>query len=202
MIILLGFIKTGSSSFQHLFNKLGLNTIQWYIPPYNNKNIKTTNTFIGHIIKQNKANDLPLLTGLTNYGGITQIDVCLSEELNYWPQVKDYEQLYNENKDAIFILNYRQPEKILNSILKWGSLYNRIIKYNKEILDTYEGNTYKKKLLTHIKQHYKNILEFFNKNPESKFIFYDIEKDNITKLNKYIDTKGLQFPHKNINASK
>ena len=35
----------------------------------------------------------------------------------------------------------------------------------------------------------------------SKFITYDIEKDNVNKLNKYIDTKDItELPHENKNT--
>ena len=36
----------------------------------------------------------PLLEGFAKDDCITQMDVCLSEELCYWPQVVDFEQLY------------------------------------------------------------------------------------------------------------
>ena len=48
--------------------------------------------------------------------------------------------------------------------------------------------------------HYKNIEEFFSLHPNAKFISYDIENDNISKLKKYIDLKEIQdFPKENIN---
>ena len=43
------------------------------------------------------------------------MDVCVNTKHCYWPQIVDYRQIYNENKDAIFILNKRDPKKILNS---------------------------------------------------------------------------------------
>jgi len=57
----------------------------------------------------------PLLNDFLNTDVITQMDVCNDENNNYWPQITDYEQLYNENPDSIFILNKREPRKLLSS---------------------------------------------------------------------------------------
>jgi hypothetical protein len=44
----------------------------------------------------------------------------------------------------------------------------------------------------------KGIETFFALKPEAKFLIYDIEKDNIDKLQQYIDIKNItEFPHTN-----
>lgn len=184
MIILLGFPKSGTTSFQYLFQQLGLKSVHWTYK----------NSYVGTIIKKNKKNKLPLLTGFDGIEAITQMDVCISNNDNYWPQLTDYKQLYEENKDAIFILNKRNPEKILNSFKKWNNLHARIYKYNPELIKNKNDCGF----IDYVNNFYNDVENFFNSNFESKFIIYDIENDNLNKLKKYIDTKNINdFPHKN-----
>jgi hypothetical protein len=188
MIILVGFPKTGTSSFQNLFVLLGYKSIH---------HTTFEGKYIGSIIKQNKNNKLPLLTSLEKYDCITQIDVCVSNEDCYWPQIVDYKQLYYENKEAIFILNKRNPIKLLSSFKRWYNLYERFYNYNPEIINnkTDEG------FINFVNDHYKNVEDFFNSEKNSKFIVYDIDNDNINKLKKYIDIKNISvFPKKNVNS--
>ena len=54
------------------------------------------------------------------------MDVCLDKNTSYWPQIIDYKQLYKENPDSIFILNKRNPEKILNFTQKLKNIFQNI----------------------------------------------------------------------------
>lgn len=191
MIILLGFPKSGTTSFQTLFEALGYNSIHWNIV-LNSEHFK-----IGTIIKQNKERNLPLLYDI-NVDCITQMDICISESECYWPQITDYEQLYLENPDTIFILNRRDPFKLLSSLKRWFSYDKRILKFNPELLNQ-EITDDDMKILDLIYRHYFNIESFFK---DKKFIDFDIEKDDISKLNVYIDTKSFSFPKENENNIK
>jgi len=190
MIILLGFPKSGTTSFHELFKTLGYNSYHWkkkYIP-------------IGLLIKNNKLNNLPLLNDFNKDDCITQMDICISNELSYWPQITDYEQIYNENPDSIFILNKRDPSKILASFKKWNNpiFLTRLYMYSSELIQdkTDEG------FINFVINHYNNIENFFKSKPQNKFIIYDIENDNINKLSKYIDIKDIkEFPHENHNLA-
>lgn len=190
MIILLGFPKSGTSSFQKLFIELGYKSYHWRT---NNK------IYIGTMINKNKQMNKPLLNDFLNTDVITQMDVCINKNNNYWPQITDYEQLYNENPDSIFILNKRDPIKLLSSFKRWRKLYERLIRYNPELLN----NTTDKSFIDFVIQHYTNIETFFSKFPNSKFITFDIENDKLDKLNKYIDLKQIkEFPHEKKNSIK
>lgn len=138
----------------------------------------------------------PLLNDFLNTDVITQMDVCIDENNNYWPQITDYEQLYNENPDSIFILNKRDPRKILSSFKNWNKLHERLIRYNPELLNNITDESF----IDFVIKHYTNIETFFSKLPNSKFITFDIENDKLDKLNKYIDLKQIkQFPQENKN---
>lgn len=69
--------------------------------------------FIGTLVKNNKINKKPLLCDFLDTDVITQMDVCISKDHNYWPQIVDYKQIVKENPDSIFILNKRDPYKLL-----------------------------------------------------------------------------------------
>jgi hypothetical protein len=189
MILLIGFPKSGTSSFQELFIKLGYMSVHW----------TCDKGYIGMLIKQNKIKKIPLLTGLHKYDSITQMDVCISKRENYWPQLTDYKQLYYENKNAIIILNKRCPEKILSSFKQWGNFDKRMYNYNPELID----NKTDKGFIDFVEKHYSDVEAFFNSIPEAKFIVYDIENDTIDKLTKYIDIKDISvFPKCNVNKNK
>ena len=89
MIILLGFPKSGTRSFTLLFEKLGMcsHVYHW----------KKDNEYIGKIINDNKINKKLLLDGFEKDDCITQLDVCTSEELNFWPQITDFKKLYSSS---------------------------------------------------------------------------------------------------------
>jgi hypothetical protein len=178
MILLLGLPKSGTSSFDKLFEILGYNSYHWEIKK----------KYIGNIIQNNKKNNLPLLNGFSSTDCITQMDVCVSSEFCYWPQIVDYEQLYFENKDAIFILNTRDPVKILQSFKKWHGLYNRIRVYNPELIEKDTDEDF----IMFVNSHYNRIRQFFLSKPDAKFIEYHIENDKLDKLAQFIDLKGIQ----------
>lgn len=184
MIILLGFPKSGTSSFQKLFTDLGYKSFHW----------KKGGHFIGTLIKHNKATNRPLLSGFAASDCIAQMDVCVDADNAYWPQLTDYQQLYQENPTALFILNKRSPESLLSSFKRWGNLNARLQKYNPEIL--HDGSD--EAFLALVRTHYANVAEFFAARP-AKFIAYDIEKDPVQKLGKYLDLKGIKaFPKMNV----
>jgi hypothetical protein len=186
MILLVGFPKSGTTSFQELFSKLGYKSIHW----------QCKEGYIGMIIKRNKINKVPLLTGLEKYDSITQMDVCSSASENYWPQLIDYKQLYYENKDAVIILNKRCPEKLLSSFKRFKEYDKRLYKYNPELI----ANKSDEGFIEFVEKHYNDVETFFNSIPEAKFIVYDIENDTIDKLKKYIDIKNISvFPKCNVN---
>jgi hypothetical protein len=187
MIILLGFPKSGTTSFQTLFEALG----------YNAYHQNVGKAYIGNMIYENKQANKLLLSDFLETDVITQMDVCRDKNNAYWPQVIDYKQLYNENQNSIFILNKRDPTKLLSSFKRWNDLHERLIKYNPELLDNNSDEAFKNFVI----KHYLDIEGFFSQYPNSKFITFDIENDDLDKLRKYIDLKNIkEFPHVNKNT--
>lgn len=186
MILLIGFPKSGTSSFQVLFENCGYKSLHW----------KYNDNYIGMIIKNNKENKRPLLYGFDDVDCITQMDVCMSANDCYWPQITDYKQLYHENKNAIFILNKREPNDLLRSFKQRHSLDQRLYKFNPELVEDKTDIGF----VNFVNNHYKNVECFFSSVQNAKFIVYDLYSDNIDKLKPYIDLKNqTQFPKVNVN---
>ena len=184
MILLIGLPKSGTTSFNALFTSLGYRTYHW----------RKGGDFIGTLIRGNKQNRRPLLEGFKPEDCITQMDVCVSEEHSYWPQVVDYERLYFENPQAVFILNKRDPQRILASFKKWSDYDQRLYRFNPELVETKTDDGF----IRFVEDHYQKIEAFFAAHPNSKFISYDVETDRLEKLRRYIDIMNFDaFPHKN-----
>ncbi len=195
MTILLGFPKSGTTSFHNLFKSIG---IESYHQNYRR-------AIIACEIYKNYRRQKPLFCFIKrlNNTAITQLDICHSNTKNLWPQITLYEEIYTQYKDSIFILNTRNPENILSSFKRWiylnKSYFERFILYNYDMIKDLEGNNDEEKFIKLINIHYENIRIFF-KNKNAKFIEFDIEHDNISKLSKYINLKGInKFPHSNKN---
>lgn len=154
MIILLGFPKSGTSSFQKLFTDLG------YKSYHHIKNRK----YIGTLIKNNKYKykNKPLLSDFNKNDCITQMDVCIDENNAYWSQIIDYKQIYSENSESIFILNKRNPIKLLSSFSRWNSYDQRLYNYNSELFndDIFKGIKMDEALIKLFNIHYNNIETF------------------------------------------
>ena len=189
MIILLGMPKSGTSSFQELFINLGYNSYHW----------KKGNKYIGKMIENNKKNNKQLLCDFLDTDVITQMDICINKNNCYWPQIVDYKQIINENPDAIFILNKRNPEELLSSFKRWNNFLNRLFTYNSEIIT----NKTDKGFIEFVNKFYLEIELYFKENQNLKFISYDINNDKVEKLKKYIDIpKNYTFPKVNVNNKK
>ena len=186
MIILVGLPKSGTSSFQKLFELLCYNSYHW---------IKN-NKFIGMMIYNNKINSKPLLNDFLDTDVITQMDICITSTECYWPQISDYKQLYKENPESIFILNKRNPEELLSSFKRWNKFDERLFKYNPELISDKTDIGF----INFVNNFYTEIEYFFSLHPDSKFLTYDINNDKIEKLKKYIDIKEIkEFPKENVN---
>ena len=197
MIILLGFPKSGTTSFTWLFNKLHMKSFHW--------TFRNDTDYIGNWIKKMKNRNEKLLSFIPekyyHNCAVTQMDICINKNDAYWPQLVDYKQLYEEYPDAIFILNMRDNEDILRSMKKWNNYDERLLKYNPELVIDFDGSN-DEKIKKLINKHFYDVKLFFQNKPEAKFLSYHIIHDDISKLNKYIDTKDLLFPEVNKNNKK
>jgi len=174
MILLIGFPESYNYDFHKLFQKLGYVSIHESLDIYPHQ-------YIGSIIKYNIQAGLPLLQGFEKYDAITKMDICISDHEAYWPQLLHYKELYYENKNALFILNKRNPLDILYNFKK-KRLDKKLYRFNPNIID----NTTNEGFIHYVYNYYQEIESFFDSQPNSHFLSYDVDKDPIEKLLEYI----------------
>lgn len=195
LIILIGFPKCGTSSFNKLFTLLKFKTYHW----------KYGTKFIGELINNNFKNQKRLLSFLDKdiesscpYVCLTQMDLHLNDKKGFFPQQTHIDQLYHENRDALFILNYRSPERLLRSFKKWGAYDRRFMDYTPELFQNIDcGLSDDERVLKMITNHYDMMIQYFSDKP-CKFVKFDIENDSISILSEFIDLKDYKYlPHEN-----
>lgn len=173
MIILLGFPKSGTTSFHHLFQEIGLSSIHWRVKFNKRKSSK----YIGKVIRDNFQKEINPLSGLKErYDCITQMDYLDNEIGGYFPQVELLSEIYKHNPDDIYILNKRDVKEIVRSMKKWNNMYKRFFECyperRHENLEDIINNHY---------DYVRNLLK------DANFIEYDINIDTIDKLRRFID---------------
>ena len=195
LVILLGFPKSGTSSFQKLFSDLGYKSYHW----------NSEKGYVGVIIRENITSGRKPFSGFYSDDdedvAFTQMDICVSPKENVWPQMDYLNEIYEEYPHAVYILNYRKPERIAKSFRRWGDLMPRFRKYNSHLfLDkNEENNDFEFEGIVYT--HFENVNRFFSEK-DAKFVVYDIENDELEKISKYVDIKGItRFPHENKNKS-
>jgi hypothetical protein len=179
MIIVIGLPKSGTTSFNYLFQQLGYNTIHSH-----NEN---HSIIVGELIELAYKNNKPLLYYVEEKGinVISELSYSMPNK-KYWPQFNYINDIIDNYEDIIYILNRRD---ITNHIkcLKYFNIDNIIL----------DDNNFDMSIENVIEDFYisiKNKLIGLNR----KFIEYDIDIDNIDKLKEYIDIKEITtFPHIN-----
>lgn len=179
MIIVIGLPKSGTTSFNYLFQQLGYNTIHSH-----NEN---HSIIVGELIELAYKNNKPLLYYIEEQGinVISELSYSLNKK-KYWPQFNYINDIIETYEDNIYILNKRD----ITNHIKCLKHFN----IDKIILD---DNNFDMSIENVIENFYisiKNKLVGLNR----KFIEYDIDIDNIDKLKEYIDIKEITtFPHIN-----
>lgn len=179
-IFIIGFGRTGTRYLHYFFKKNNLKSIHW-----DNRNLVST---FEKNIKENK----PLL-----YNGFTQ-DIKVNSEcsyenalvfsdfcddiLNKYPS--DYYKILDKQyPNSKFILSYRHINNWIASKFKperYKHILNQLLyhKCNEKELEIILREKYEK--------HYDDVLNYF-KDRKDDLIIFDIEKDNINKLIKFLE---------------
>jgi len=178
-IILIGFPKAGTSSFHKSFTSAG-------IPSYHQFLYKKSNV-IGKILLDNFSNNANILKGFPEQSfALTEINFT-SIGQSFWPQLNYdlLQQLLEEDKSVHFILNYRDPTKLINSMKRWhNNFHYRLIKNDIPGLPCGKGKT-DSELQDWVRNHYELVRNKFSKS--DRYIELNIE-DNLVreKLSKFL----------------
>lgn len=175
---LIGLPRAGTTSFHDLFLRLRLKSAYY----------TGSQGLISDLIFNAKKEGLPMMHSLQHYHAISKMDHNTPNENYkcYYPQIEDLERLYEENKNATFILNYRELDTHFDSLSKTEVGLN-ILRHCRHFLN-FGG------LKQLIKTHNARVRKFFAERPEAKFVEFHIEHANMSVLAPYLDTKGLKFP--------
>lgn len=170
-IFIIGFPKSGTTSLHKAFLESGLIS---YHQHYDKKKQ------IGDLLYKNYFETGNSFSSFTTPIAVTQADY-IKGQIAVYPQL-DY-NLLNSNfkQDNIkFILNYRNPKKIINSIDRWNNnARQRIINANIPGLPSgYGKNDYE--IETWINTHFRHCRQNFASNKD-KFLEIDIEDNDVKK---------------------
>lgn len=136
-----------------------------------------------------------------NINCFTQMD---AGQLSFFPQITHYKLLNEQYPKSLFILMIRNITNHIRSIDNWktskGNLRQRYIDGNFPYLPSGKGKT-DQEMRWWIQRHYGNVTQYFKRFP-NRFLLYNIEKDKVDKIKKFIGCDGdYQFPHKHWNVN-
>ncbi len=175
-VILLGLPKCGLTSFKETFREAGCNVAHW-------KNEK--GEYIGELMNRAYLEKKPLLHYVSEYNAFTQMEV-IDRESNYciFPKTMFFKELYEQNPDALFILNYRPVFNHVRSIINWNNMQERLAHFG--IINLAEW----------IAVHNYTIRNFFKDKPN--FIQFNIETETIKKIS---DVLGIPLKWHHLNKT-
>jgi hypothetical protein len=192
-IILVGLPKCGTTSFHQFLRKLSYKSAHFRAP-----GVVAGRAIVGELILRAKSEGLPMLHYLGQFDAITEMAKAgkpVYDRACYFPQAEDLETLFDQNQDALFILNSRDVGKHAKSMSMFP-YYGKFLQYF--CPDYLPGNatmTFLDRYHQFISEHNQRVREFFASRPESKFIEFKIEDGDTSLFKPYFDPGNELFPH-------
>jgi hypothetical protein len=169
-LMVIGFPKSGTTSLTQALEASGLKAAHWRLP---------SGKYVGHVIYGAVAMGRDPFFHLKRFDAVTQADVCLPEQkLCLWPNL-DFAVLRairRAHPECLFLLNYRRPEAICDSIAKWHDLQWRLRVSNIPGLPKGLGGK-RQHLMSWIENHYDACRNYFAH--DDKFLEIDIESAEV-----------------------
>ena len=169
-LMAIGFPKSGTTSLTRSLETSGLKAAHWQDDKYR---------FVGQLIYHAVVNGLDPFAHLQGYDAVTQADVCLPRRgMNYWPNL-DFAVLRairRAHPTCLFVLNYRRPEAICESLMNWRGMQTRLERSEIPGLPAGAGAT-REQLMTWIENHFDACRAYFA--TDDHFIEIDIESPDV-----------------------
>lgn len=193
-VFLVGLPKCGTASFHHLFQYLGYKSIH--------HKVNRQPLYTGHIMKANHANGKPLVSGevLEKYQAFSQLDSAENDDF-VCPQRDMLVQLIQENPTAYFILNTRDIDKHIASVMNWdGQSKVRTLDRLGIVPMTLSEAENVRAMGDWIEGHNQYVRTVFTEQfPNVKFMEVRIDDPKINEtLRDFFGCSKLFFPHSNM----
>jgi hypothetical protein len=165
-LMVIGFPKSGTTTITRAVEASGFKAAHWQDP---------RGRYFGALIYHAGLNGLDPFAHMQGYDAVTQADVCMpGRGINFWPNL-DFALLRTIRRahpECLFVLNYRRPEAIADSIAKWPGMQNRFEHASIPGLPRGYGGT-REQLITWIENHFDACRTYFRH--DQHFVEIDIE---------------------------
>lgn len=189
-VFIVGLPKCATISFHHTLTFMG----------YKSAHHIVNDEYVGKIMLENHRQGKPLTSGkLEKYNAFTQMDFCDRTESVY-PQMTLLEELIKQHPDGYFILNTRDLDGHISSILNWETFAqdlerNGHFKLGRTLEDHVQAVG--KWILDHQEKVRKTFAETY---PNVSFLELRIDDAEVEdKLKVFFGSPKLMFPHLNHN---
>lgn len=174
-LMVIGFPKSGTTTITHALQSSGLKPVHWRM-------IDGERYFVGSAIYAAVYQGLDPFALLPGYDAVTQADVCIPKfNINRWPNL-DFailRAIRRAHPECLFLLNYRRPEAISESICKWVDLHDRLTVSEIPGLPAGLGGK-REHLITWIENHFDACRHYFAN--DDHFAEIDIESAEAPEL--------------------
>jgi hypothetical protein len=172
-VFFIGYNRTATTSFHNLFKKCGYES--WHC-------IRPEGGHIGRYLMDNMEEGNPILEGLEEAEVLS--DLCYAKLGRFFEGTHAFQLIHEACPDAYFVLQTRSTESWIRSRSrhKRGDFLTRTRKHyrTKDKREVYQiWREDKEKWETKIR-------EYFSQRPEAKFLEFNIETDDISKLQEFV----------------
>lgn len=188
----LGLPKSGTTTLQDSFLKAGLKSLHWHT--------ESVDKYAGNSMYSRWFKGEDIMSDFPDLDAVTQPDL-MTKTTSFWPQMDPamLRGLSAQNKDLKFILNFRDPQHIANSMEKWGNFMERLYNVGAPGMPPRCATT-KRRVIQWIEGHYKNTMDLFD--GAENFMTYEIEDAEANvRIGEFIGTKLDWWGHSNKTSS-
>lgn len=175
----IGFNKAGTASIYHYFKNDGFDALHW------------EGGRLSKTLKANFEQGLPLLTGYENHQVFTDMEHREDDQTAFYSAEQYYQQLDQQYPDSLFILNYRDVEKWINSRKNHPGYLQKTVASTgmtaAEVIEDWKRNYYR---------HIESVKAYFKDKPN--LIVIDLDKDDSQKLYRELSARGIEMSQKEL----
>ena len=148
-LFIVGLPKSGTSTIHKAIDCSGMRSVHW--------KSYSQGLFVGPSIKARYDDGEDPLTDWQGFDAITQADY-IDDRVSIWPQMEPemLAAIRRHHPGCRFLLNYRDPEAVVASVMQWGDLRYRLSKLGAPGLPPGAAET-DNGLLEWIEKHYRQV---------------------------------------------